>query len=250
MKWVTHLRIARAIGYALGIGKELTDLLCEASISPDKNPDEYLHISFGGKTRASRLPHHIPKPSLIMHYVWLARKAFLQSDYSKAIYNLGRALHCIQDMSLTSKFTNMTHSSRELEASNFQIMYEAINKGIAYARPSPTLIEELVKKIKPKTEPDEILWQATLCSTIVAKAVLSEKEAPSALKSSFKRVNERHRKIVIPIAIGICAVSLVASLALLNPLPMIIGPILSYLTNALDLQYHKLKKEIEWFKSF
>jgi hypothetical protein len=235
MKWVTHLRIARAIGYALGIGKELTDLLCEASISPDKNPDECLHISFGGKTRASRLPHHIPKPSLIMHYVRLARKAFLQSDNSKAIYNLGRALHYIQDMSLTSKFTDMTHSSRELEASNFQIMYEAINKGIAYARPSPTLIEELVKKIKPKTEPDEILWQATLCSTIVAKAVLSEK-APNALKSSFKRVNERHRKIVIPIAIGICAVSLIASLVLLNPLLIIIGSILAYLINALDLQ--------------
>lgn len=84
MKWKTHIRITNEVMGQLGI--RLTDeeysRLKQGVIAPDKWGD---------------YPHHYGKFNEITNYLSLARSQYLQNDLNSAYYNLGVALHYIQD---------------------------------------------------------------------------------------------------------------------------------------------------------
>lgn len=89
MKWVTHIRISNEVMDRLGIlmNKEERDSLREGVITPDKRRDFTPH----------QYPHHYGKADVIGSYINSARARYLQSDLPRAYFDLGIALHYVQD---------------------------------------------------------------------------------------------------------------------------------------------------------
>jgi hypothetical protein len=85
MLWPTHNRITIAVMDRLGmrLTNEEFSKLMEGIVAPDKYFKDY--------------PHHYGKSAQISQYLLMARSFFLQNDSPNAYYNLGVALHYIQD---------------------------------------------------------------------------------------------------------------------------------------------------------
>lgn len=84
MLWKTHIRITRTVLERLQIQLTSEDFsrLKEGLLSPDK---------------WQNYPHHYGKDDDIIMFLNLARANFLEDDFSNAYFNLGVALHYIQD---------------------------------------------------------------------------------------------------------------------------------------------------------
>jgi hypothetical protein len=90
MLWATHRRIADEVMRRLGLRLSSAEhsKLMEGVIAPDKLHEvEQVHA----------YPHHYGKSEVIKQYLLKARQDFLKSDSLNAYYNLGVALHYIQD---------------------------------------------------------------------------------------------------------------------------------------------------------
>ena len=85
MVWKTHIRITKDVVDRLGVrltGDEY-HWLKEGVIAPDKNRDQQVH--------------HYGCEEIISQHLNVARSSFLRNDYNHSLYNLGVALHYIQD---------------------------------------------------------------------------------------------------------------------------------------------------------
>ena len=247
MKWRTHIAIARAISRSLNLPKDLEKALSQGSIEPDKHPDKVLRVGRRGRVYSASAPHHNPELGVIMKHVWNARLAYLRGDDFQAMISLGRALHYIQDKSVSKGFLGLSHEKREEELLSQPILEDAIEKGIRIAVSSPHFVKKCIKNVKPKKSLDEILNQACICSAAVAKAVIGEKTPSKELVENFKSAKERYRKRTIPIAIGVFGAISIASIIMQNFLYIIFGIIAGYIIQRLDLKYHYLKEEAKWF---
>jgi hypothetical protein len=234
MKWKTHTAIARAISKSLDLPKDLEKALSQGSIEPDKYPD----------TSAS---HHDPELEVIMKHIWNARLAYLSGDNFQAMKSLGRALHYIQDKSVSKGFFGLSHDSREDDISYQTIPENAIERGIYIAICSPHYVKKCIKNVKPKKNLDEIMNQACMYSAAIAKAVIGDKTPSNELVENFKSAKERYRKRTIPVAIGTFGVISIASIIMQNFLYIIFGILAGYIIQRLDLKYHYLKEETKWF---
>jgi len=246
MKWKTHIAIARAISNSLNLPKDLEKALSQGSIEPDKYPDKVLRV---GKRRVYTVSasHHDSELGIIMKHIWNARLCYLSGDNFQAMKSLGRALHYIQDKSVSKGFLGLSHDSRE-EALSYQAIPEnAIERGIYIAICSPHYVKKCIKSVKPKKNPYEIMNQACMYSTAIAKAVLGSRTPSNELVENFKSAKERYHKRTIPIAIGIFGVILIISLIMQNFLYIIFGILAGYIIQRLDFKYHYLKDEAKWF---
>jgi len=247
MKWKTHTAIARAISKSLNLPKDLEKALSQGSIEPDKYPDKVLRVGRRGRVYTASAPHHNPELRVIMKHIWNARLAYLSGDDFQAMKSLGRALHYIQDKSVSKGLLGLSHDTREEELSNQPISEDAIEKGIHIAICSPHYIKKCIKGIKPKKNLDEIMNQACMCSATIAKAVIGEKTPSKELIENFKSAKEKYRKRTIPIALGTFGAISIASIIMQNFPYIIFGILAGYIIQRLDLKYHYLKEEARWF---
>jgi len=108
MLWKTHIRIANKILFRLGLPKSSpqADQLREGSIVPDKWKD---------------YPHHEGKSKDIKRRLLNSRRFYLKNNLSKAYFDLGVALHYIQDgfTTLTSRSKHHTRWEHQIEQSYF-----------------------------------------------------------------------------------------------------------------------------------
>lgn len=88
MKWATHIRITNEVMGRLGmhLSNEEYNQLKEGVIFPDKSR-QFPHHN----------PHHYGKDAEISNFLLTSRSQFLQGDLYSAYFNLGIALHYIQD---------------------------------------------------------------------------------------------------------------------------------------------------------
>lgn len=247
MKWKTHTAIARAISNSLNLPKDLEKALSQGSIEPDKYPDKVLRVGRRGRVYTAYASHHDPEIGIIMKHIWDARLAYLSGDKFQAMKSLGMALHYIQDKSVSKGFLGLSHDSREDSISLQTLPEGAIEKGISIAVCSPHFVKKRIKSVKPKKNPNEIMYQACMYSSAIVKAVIGERTPSNELVNDFKSAKERYHKRTIPIAIGIFGIILIASLIMQNFLYIIFGILAGYLTQRLDFKYHHLKEEAKWF---
>lgn len=243
MRWKSHIAIAKALSQSLGLPKDLERALSQGSVEPDKQPD----LIIGRRGRKYVAPHHNPPLRIIMNHVWNARLAYLNGDNPQAMKSLGRVLHYIQDKSVSKGFLGLSHGSRE-HGILFQVIPEkAIQKGISMAISSPQYVKTIIKSVEPKKNIDEIMYQACMCSAIVAKSILGSKNPSKELVENFKLAKERYRKRTIPIALGISTTFLFSAVIVQNFWLILLGALAGYIIQRLDTTYHNLKEEVKWF---
>ena len=247
MRWRTHIAIARAISRSLDLPKDLEKALFEGSIEPDKYPDKVLRFGRRGRMYTAYVPHHEPDLGVVMKHIWSARISYLCGDNVQAMRSLGRALHYIQDKSVSKGFLSLSHNGREEDISLQTIPENVIKEGIRIAVCSPHYVKKVVRDIKPRKNLDEIMYQACIYSAAIAKAVVGGRKPSNELLNNFKSAKERYYRRTIPTAIGVFGVFLITSILTQNPLYTIFGVLAYYITQRLDLKYYSLKEEAKWF---
>lgn len=247
MKWRTHMAITRAVCSRLGIqaAKEIAD----ASVLPDKDPD-YVYKFRWGKKRArvhrGRVAHHGREVlDLAFNYLKKARKAYMKGD-NRYVEYLGRALHYIQDYSVDPRQklwifeyrSGQAHDEREGNLARLQVPEEAISAGFNEVC-TPSRVKEVIFKVRPKKDPEEIMLLATFLSAVAVKLVFKP-DKPHNLEENYRNALKTHVILVsLPLLMLLFGVS--AS-------NLVLAVVFSLILHVLDFRYHKWKLEYEWFK--
>ncbi len=207
MLWKTHLRITKEVMRKLRVSLSFAEnsFLQEGVIAPDK---------------WKNYPHHHGKSNEIKHHLVTARCLFLNGDLLNAYYNLGVALHYIQDSytSFASFYPNHQSWEQQIEDSYFVNDLEGIISRVLqnnqYQRDRCLwLAQMLSREIQGR---DNTLIVATLsgqgesrtwakpivdlnlglkASFVVSKSVLSPKNCPE-LDSALSNNLKEHQKLL------------------------------------------------------
>ncbi|MEM4447286.1 MAG: hypothetical protein QW461_08345 [Candidatus Jordarchaeales archaeon] len=245
MKWRTHIAIAKTVADVLGLGREARRALITGSIEPDKRPDVKFRVS-GRGAYAVRISHHNPSLRLIMGHVWKARRSYLEEREHEALRNLGRALHYVQDMSVSKGILGLHHDSREDRVASLEVPVGAVREGVAAAVSSPHYVEKVIRQLRPQGDARVALDVACRASGAVAAAVLSRREPPEELMEDFASARRRYLKVTVPLSFAVSLLFLVSALATQNP-TLVLGVLSGYFVQLLDRKYHYLRKEVKWY---
>lgn len=262
MKWKTHKLISIAIANALNLPKNLEKSFIDGSVWPDKYPEKSL---VGGR-QSYYASHHNPETEIIMKHIWKARLTYLKRGNNfLTMRSIGRALHYIQDKSVSKGFLSLSHNSREKEVSLQVIPEDAIKKGLDIAICSPNFIRKCIKDTKSKEKPSEIIYQACIYSAAITKAVIKDKVPSNELVKNFQLAKERYRTKTIPLAIiialivfGLVFVGYILKLYQISAVTnlqyfgvvligIFTGFLAGYIIQRLDFKYYSLKEEMKWF---
>lgn len=207
MLWKTHLRISLEVLKRLGISlsSELFQTFKTGILTPDQLKD---------------WPHHYGQSKNIKEHLVRSRGFFLQDDYPNAFFNLGVALHYIQDSytSMASFYPKHQSWEEDIEYANFTndlektITYYLSNKWYERDR-CLRLANTLSKKAEGR---DNTLYVATLsghaasksfakpivdlnlalrASYIVTESVLSSKNCP-ALENKLRDLHSNYEALM------------------------------------------------------
>ena len=120
-------------------------------------------------------------------FIWKARKAYLEGDLEEASRDMGRALHYIQDRSVAKGWRGRAHDRREAAVAARPVPVRAIAIGMDGAVSSPWFVRDCVQATKERSEPDRIIFQASMMSAAVAKAIVSDPDPPLGLEETLHR---------------------------------------------------------------
>lgn len=247
MKWKDHIAIANAISDVLGFEGVLTRALSQGSVEPDKHPDEVLKVGRRGGLYTAPAAHHDPSLGVIMKHVWDARLAYLDRDNILTMRSLGMALHYIQDKSVSKGFLGLWHESRENKILSQVIPENAIKRGIKVAVSSPHYVKDVIKDVKPKNDPSEIMDQACMCSATIVEAIIKDRMPPNELVDDLRSAKVKYRKRTIPLAIMISGIVIAVFVIIGHAIFGLFGCLVGYIVQRLDFRYHYLKEEAKWF---
>jgi len=245
MKWKSHTSIARAIAQELALPEELERALCAGSVEPDRRPDAAYRETRAG-VRIGRAPHHQPPTGTIMAYLWRSRRAYLQGNDYWAVKSLGRALHYVQDKSVSPGRRFRQHDRREEEVADVAPPREAVVEGIERAVCSPYFVRECVKAVRPLKRPEDIMYEATLYSAAIFASVVGPPDAEEAFVRQYAQARREHL-LRWPVAGAIAGAAAAASLLAAQPLLVLPGAAGAAALVRLDLDYYHLRREAEWF---
>ncbi len=246
LKWRTHTAIAEAIAEALGLDRRLRRALSSGSIDPDRYPDVTVRVGRRGRTYVARAPHHNPGLRLIMKHVWKARKSYLKGDDFEALRSLGRALHYLQDMSVSKGILGLSHDSKEDEVASLSVPVKVVEESLSSAFCSPHYVEETIKHVRPQKDAEKALEEACRASGSIVGAVLGRKNPPEGLVEEFTQARRRYWRRTIPVAATASLLFLMLALATCNTAAAL-GAASGYVIQLLDRKYHYLRKEVEWY---
>lgn len=248
MKWRTHTAIAKAIAEALGLDRELRRALSSGSIDPDRHHDVTVRVSRRGRMYVARVPHHNPGLRLVMKHVWKARKSYLRGDDFEALRSLGRALHYVQDMSVSRGILGLSHNSREDKIASLNISVKAVKDGLSSALCSPNYVEKTIRQVRPQKDAEKALEEACRVSGSIAGAVLGRRKPPEGLMEDFAQARRRYWKRTIPLAAAASLLFLALAIATWN-FAAALGALSGYIIQLLDRRYRYLRKEVEWYSA-
>lgn len=208
MLWETHIRLANEILRKLGISKSSVeaDRFREGSVTPDKWKD---------------YPHHHGKSGSIRKHITKARRFFLDGDLPNACFNLGVALHYVQD-SYTSLSSRSEYHPRWEEQIEHSYFVDDLEKLVAWVfrkrkderKEYAAIIGFLSKKIEGKKDTLKVAtlrghWRPTYggapevdlnfafkASLLTAKSVLGPRTCPK-LQMELSRVLVEYEAMLI-----------------------------------------------------
>lgn len=243
LKWKNHTSIVKAISRELELPIVLEDVLVEGSIDPDRYPD--LMLSNRSNAQWRRVPHHSPTTSLIMDYVWRARRCMMEGEESVGMFNLGRALHYLQDRTVRFS-TKRQHDRKERKIGDWEVDYQAIRSGVRDAVSSPRYVNRLVGGIKPTKQAGRVMRHACYDSAALAAAVIGTREVPKGLANRARR--SRWMNMVVLITMFILTMFGVYNFLETNKLVFLgLASIAAVLAVASSAVRAKRKGEARWF---
>lgn len=245
MKWKSHTAIARAIAEEADIHGECRQALYQGVIDPDRSPDYHRKRSTNGTNTFSRAAHHHPSTSMVMSYVWEARKAYLENDDVAAMRSIGRALHYIQDKSVSRGFRGWTHDRREEAISKLEAPAEEVKRGFSEAQSSPDFVRECIVAVKNKKNPHKALKEGTYYSALIFASVFSPAENSCEMRNKSLR-QYKHRKILLGVSIMTAALAAVSLFFEIYPLTAA-SALAAAIMFAANRHYKDVKRKASWY---
>ncbi len=247
MKWKSHTAIARAIAEEADIHGDSRQALYQGVIDPDRSPDYHRKRSTNGKNTFSRAAHHHPSTSMVMSYVWEAREAYLKNDQVTAMRSIGRALHYIQDKSVSRGFRGWTHDLREEAVSKLEVPAEEVKRGFSAAQSSPDFVRECIVKVKNKKNPRKALKEGTYYSALIFASVFAPAE--NSCEMRIKSLQQyRHRKILLAVSITTAVLSAVSLFFGLYAVTVITASAAAVMFAA-NKGYKYVKRKASWYEN-
>ncbi|MDD1770158.1 MAG: hypothetical protein LUO79_03645 [Methanomassiliicoccales archaeon] len=246
MKWSSHAEIAHCVAGVLGMPSDLKELFVEASLDPDRNA---LHMSKDGKggDERVRVRHHDPSRPELMRLLWKARKARLEGRKEDAVWCLGRALHYVQDMHVRTGPFMLRHDGAERGIARLAVDEGAAAMGMDSAIASPHYVRACLDRARPFGDPRLALDSATMLSSSIAFATLSDRAPSQALLRRWGREGRRHRYVVLPVAISGPIMLLLGAFAFGVPHVSVLSIPLFLATLCTDSHYYFDREEARWF---
>ena len=162
---------------------------------------------------------------------------FVQGDRVRAARSLGRALHYVQDKSLSKGFLGLSHGSREDEAALQKVSLRSNQRRNFVSGLLSHYVEKVIR---------EVMREACWASAAIAKAVFGMRDPPKELPSALRHAKERYWKRTIPLA-ATASIAFLLAAAITRNLLLALGVLSGYVIQLLDRKYHYLKKEAKWF---
>lgn len=245
MKWKSHTAIARAIAEEADIHGECRQALYQGVIDPDRSPDYHRKRSKNGRNTFNRMAHHHPSTSMVMSYVWEARKFYLENNETAAMRSIGRALHYVQDKSVSRGFRGWTHDMREEAVSRLDVPAEEIRRGFSEACSSPDFVRECITAVKNKRNPHKALKTGSYYSALIFASVFSPAE--NSLEMRNKSLKQyRQRKILLCVSTAVSAAA-AASLLLKLYIPAAVFAAAAAIMFASNIHYKDVKRKASWY---
>ncbi len=258
MRWSTH----RGVAVALCRRYDIPDMLADACVAPDREPELRL-VYRRGKVRVVRVPHHAANPKLIFAHLKRARRDFLRGRLSY-VEHLGRALHYLQD-SLVSTHAKLwifrfrsraKHESLEQEIAQLKIPHAKIKEGeelFQEALKSELTVAALKKvlseELRAEDNAERALERAVLLSSLLARAVTFPPEnLPSQRRQEIERRFAQRREAHF-LAIATLFITSAALYITNSAFGSLLALATAYLAHRFDFIYHRLKEEKEWWIS-
>jgi len=240
MKWTSHAAIARAVSHELSLTRSMEEALREGSIDPDRRPDY---------ARGRRVPHHRAPDWIIVRHCWSARLRLLDGDAAGAAFDLGRALHYVQDRSV-DYHTKWGHDRLEEAIADLVPPMEAVASGVDGAESSPRYVESAARSVRPRRRAQEAMRSACLASAGISAAVLGPLDPEDPLIERVER--ERGRRAKRPMALlassSIAVASVLAAAALRDWGPLLgLAPASLAWPLVAGIPDRGLEKEAAWF---
>lgn len=237
-----HIRIAKALFRKLNLPMEYEKILIDAIVEPD----EWRRKRPGRK-------HHYPSYSTLS-YIKNARNYYIKGNIPSCLWNLGIALHFIQDACIPSpgKYRRELHLLIEGKIKFIRVPEEEVDLGFSPRQSSLEFVKKVISNVRWTYDPKSALLNATRASAKIAAAVLSPKDPPSELPAKYRTAKGKHNKQVL----GASAISM---------LSFVIGCILGFPSSSIliswlfitflafiilvggDAEFYRLKEEAEWY---
>ncbi|HSV42317.1 MAG TPA: hypothetical protein VLH13_02780 [Methanomassiliicoccales archaeon] len=242
MKWRSHASITRKICSTVALDQELTELMVEGSVEPDRHP---VHSQRGGRTR--RIPHHGSDDRTLLILAWKSRKAFLSGETELGCLDLGRLLHYVQDRSVRFGFSVRSHDRMEEEISRCKVPTSAIRAGLDASLPSPYFVKRCIKGLRPCRDPAQAMYRSTATSAALVGAILGGLDEGDAIEGAWSAERRRHLRLSAPAAAGVGMAAAYSAFMTdcLWLLPA--SPVIAYLVLQNDFRYHRLRELRPWY---
>lgn len=237
----SHKDITSKVCDFLKLDEELKNILLKAVIIPDKNRDYTFKIK-GKKIYFSHENHHKVNRDKIIDSLFVARMNFLSSQLKEAMWNLGIALHYIQDICMES---GNLHDERE-SSLRISLIDNIKIKNIEEIKTFDNM-KKLIYSIKSKRSSSSIIKDAYYYSLVVSKSIFTKQSIPMDLLEKYEKTKEEYNNKKY-ISLLILITSIILSLAVRNFILFIIGFTIS-VTNIIASQkeFEKIEKEVVWF---
>jgi hypothetical protein len=246
MKWKNHLEIANAVSDQLGLPEELRRVLRQGSIQPDREGDKTV-VREGALLKRRRVRHHHASKRFIRKLLWKARTAYLEGKEEDALWNLGRALHYVQDRSVATGPWGWFHDRRESEIGLRHGLPRAFEIGEEASAPSPLFIELCLRSLSPRRDSGAAMHQACMLSSALAFSVMSNPIASIKMRMEIELSERMLRMVAIPLAIAMAAS--ISSIGILLGQPILVALALppTALVLILGARRRRLRMEAGWF---
>ncbi len=170
----------------------------------------------------------------------------MKRNMEEALFNLGRALHYVQDKCVSKGFLGLFHDKIEKNLSETSLPKYSFSDIKKNAESSPHFIKSVLNSLSPEKDVYKILEKAITTSILITASTLGSKEIPKELLEAYKNAKQKFMKSIVPISIGVGLTSSIL-LFIYNPLLFPIGLLSGYMIYWSDRNYHNLKEEARWY---
>ncbi len=241
MRREVHVKIAKALFKRLNLPKRYEKFFIRGITRPDE-----LLLKAKRRRRYARRRHHYISSS-VFDYVLKARLNYVKGDISSCLYNLGIALHFVQDAHIPPpgrRYRRKTHDTLERRIMYLPIPEDEITEGFNVSQSSPEFVKKIISEIKWTYEPELALRKAVRASAAITAAVFGPKEPPEDLKMKYMAAKEDHKKLTM----AGCLVFLLGAV-----LGIFLGPLMFFLVIPgililmSDQQFYRLREKAIWY---